>query len=191
MGAAMARKRAKVAKPPRPIELVTEGGVRVARHGDDRGPPERWQHAAYVDDSSVKGAPTVRRVLDVAPLDHYRRRDLITEAQWKAGDRLRAVWRLAGIEPRVTANLLGTGGGAVDMSDARASNIARYVAAMRAVGIVLSPVIVHVVCLEGTAGEWAELRGRRGTNAKVEGLTTLRLALETLALHYGLTGGRT
>lgn len=173
------------------LTLVREGGVLVAQDGKDRGTPERWRHGEkfiieQVYDAEL-GAATVRRSLDVAPLDHYARRELITQHQWKAGDMLRAVFRLAGIEPRVTANLLGTGGGAVDISDAKASAMHDYRLAMTAVGVVLSPIIVHVVCLERLAVEWAELRGLRGTSAKVAGMTTLRLALDSLVHHYHLT----
>ncbi|HYF40889.1 MAG TPA: DUF6456 domain-containing protein [Ramlibacter sp.] len=165
-------------------------GVVVATQSDDRGPPERWQHMAYVDIKSDKGAATVRRSLDPAPLDHYRRRKLIEPHQWAAGDRLRQTWLLSGIEPRITADLTdminGQGSrGAIHVVDVKRDAMMRYLVVMRAMGV-LAPVLLHVVCMEGTAGQWAEMKGQRGRYAEQSGMMALRLALDALAEHYGL-----
>lgn len=128
------------------------------------------------------------RVLSTAPLDRYRRDGNISEAQYRAGCRLRSDWAVGEGTRRLIA-LYGERQSSAtgEISDAQAERRHEYVIAMQALGPELSPVIVHVVLMEGTAPGWAEDRGRRGTGAKVEGMVTLRIALDRLARHYGLT----
>ena len=164
-------------------------GVMVATQSDDRGPPERWQHMAFVDIKSDKGAATVRRSLDPAPLDHYRRRGMIDGRQWVAGDKMRQAWLMAGIEPRVVADLTGVNAGAQPIAmlvDAKRDSMMGYLTAARAVGPEFAHVLLHVVCLEGTASDWAAQKGQRGRYAEQSGMLVLRLALDALARHYGI-----
>lgn len=129
------------------------------------------------------------RVLSIAPFDRYRRDGVLTEMQHRAGCRLRADWR-AGSGSASLVSLYGERGSTAtgEISDAQAERHHAYAMAMQDMGQELSPVVVHVVLLEGTASGWAEQRGRRGTGAKAEGMVTLRIALDRLARYYGLTG---
>ena len=172
---------------PAPLER-DRNGVEVATNGDDRGPPERWQHMPYLDDKSDKGGPTVRRMLDPSPLDHYRRRGMIDGRQWIAGDRMRQAWLLAGIEPRVVADLTSVhaGSGPTILVDAKKDAMMGYLTAARAVGAEFAHVLLHVCCMEGTASDWAAQKGQRGRYAEQSGMLVLRLALDALARHYGI-----
>lgn len=176
---AMLRKGAKPTKPakakqpplgPTP-ERAAKGDIVDGEHRVGTG--ERW-----------KGA----RVVSTSPLDRYRRGGAITDIQDRSGKRLAADWK-AGAG---AAALIGSYGerestASGEMTDTAAERHHAYVMAMQSLGPELSPVIVHVVLLDGSASGWAEARGRRGTGAKVEGMVTLRLALDRLARHYGLT----
>jgi hypothetical protein len=129
------------------------------------------------------------RVVSSAPLDRYRRDGNITEAQYRAGCRLRRDWA-AGEGSRRLIALYGerttdTG----EITDSQAERRHEYILAMHALGPELSPVVVHVVLLEGPASAWAEERGRRGVRAREHGMTALCLGLDRLSRHYRLTGG--
>ena len=130
------------------------------------------------------------RVLSTAPLDRYRRDGNITEAQYRAGCRLRRDW-VVGEGSRRLISLYGerqsTATG--EISDAQAERRHDYVIAMQALGPELSPVVVHVVLMEEPASAWAEERGRRGVRAREHGMTALCLGLDRLSRHYRLTGG--
>lgn len=125
------------------------------------------------------------------PLDRYVGRGEISSDQYRAGLRL---WRdyLAARERSATGRdpgraRVGSGPRLADISallDART----RCRAALAAAGPVLAPVLLHVACLEESAGSWAESIGRPPRRARTEGLVTLRLALDALAIHYGLAG---
>lgn len=137
-----------------------------------------------------------------APLDRYKSRaqldsnETTNMVRWLAGDRLRTDWYLSGLEPRMVANLQGSGGGTGDprsfvpASERAAEARDRFRDAIRAVGIRLCPVLIEVVCCERSAHDWAHSAGHRGkVQCQYIGMTTLRIALDTLADHYGLTQG--
>ena len=182
----MGKRKPKPAKFLSPLER-DRNGVEVTTQSDDRGPPERWQHSAHLDERSERGAPARRRVLDVAPLDHYRRRQMIDGRQFLAGDRLRQAWSLAGIEQRVTPRYAEPGDkGVTVLVDLKNDGMMRYLVAMRAVGPQLAHVLLHVVCMERLASEWAQLKGTNGRYAEQSGMLALRMGLDALAQHYGI-----
>ncbi|MBN9531589.1 MAG: hypothetical protein J0H82_35660 [Alphaproteobacteria bacterium] len=125
------------------------------------------------------------------PLDRYVGRGEISSDQHRAGLRL---WRdyLAARERSVASGDPARirAGGSPRMADISAllDARARCRAALAAAGPVLAPVLLHVACLEESAGSWAESIGRPPRRARTEGLITLRLALDALAIHYGLAG---
>lgn len=175
-------------------ETWRKGGIEVTQRNDDAGTPERNAKGDLVDlvTDTTKGKRSIRAV----PLDHYRDsnaldpRDRRNNARlYRSGDRLRREWQTSKLTPRMTSDLLGAGGNdaAVPgaMTDRALDAFTRYARAMRVVGVVLSPVLVHVVCLEGTARQWALGRGVRLPAAQTAGMTALRLALDALARHYG------
>jgi Domain of unknown function (DUF6456) len=139
----------------------------------------------------------VHRDLHQAPLDRYHARGELDPHNrerngilFKAGEMLRADWFHAGLEPRAVANLLGTGGGlsGYGMAASEAQLVARqaFRRAVDAVGRRLAPILVHVCCEDRVASDYAIQHGARGSQASLIGVTTLRIALEALADHYGL-----
>ncbi len=162
-------------------------GVEVALGGDDRGPAERWQHDEF-DRIDVLAEGELRRVVKVSsqtPLDRYRRRAEISEEQWWAGERLRRDFTLASLGQRITARYAERrSGGCDDWSEQRLAARERFDAALRAVGTVLSPVLMHVACLDGRASDWAASRNHRGRRAEIAGMIALQLGLDALLLYY-------
>lgn len=129
-----------------------------------------------------------------SPLDWLRRRrdklgePLITDEQYRAGERLRADHWYAGMSPRVTASWSvvapcsrGAGVAAQDLADNVLAARERVNRALTAVGPELSGILVDVCChligLEQV--EWREGWPQRS------GKLVLQLALTALARHYG------
>jgi hypothetical protein len=115
---------------------------------------------------------------------------LITPCQFAAGERLRADYTYAALNPRMTsrydASPSGGGGGneAAHLSDTMLAARQRVTCALTAVGPELSGVLVDVCChLMGL--EDAE---RREGWPKRSGKVVLQMALTALARHYGLIG---
>jgi hypothetical protein len=126
-----------------------------------------------------------------------RRRDkdgspLISEAQLRAGERLRADFWFAHMTPRVTADWSaaasirtgrrGAPGAGVDIQDSVIAAAERVRLALRAVGPELAGILIDVCChLKGL--EEAERIARWPQRS---GKVVLQLALTRLARHYGL-----
>ncbi len=144
--------------------------------------------AAPLPQTLVPAESRPRRPAGRLPLDRYVGRGEISSDQHRAGLRL---WRdyLAARERSVASGDPGRirVGGSRRMADISALLDARTRcrAALAAAGPVLAPVLLHVACLEESAGSWAESIGRPPRRARTEGLITLRLALDALAIHYG------
>lgn len=182
--------RVRLAYRPEP-EVDRENGIHIATRQDDEGTFERRAKGdLYTEESDTISH---KRSSSRAPLDKYRSEGALGRGDsemnyrlWKAGHMLRQSFRLSKMGgARVTANLLAIGGkgnGQQAITDAAADAHHAYQLAMRDVGVVLGPVIVHVVCMEGTAAEWAEQYGWK--NRKKDGMAALRLALDALARHY-------
>lgn len=166
-------------------------GVEIAPRGGDSGPQERWQHDSGERVDIVAGGELRRvvRVTSQTPLDRYHTRREITATQWRAGDRLRRDFYFGHRPQRLTAAYAEPGGGgADDWSERRLQARADYLAAMAAVGTVLAAVLMHVVCLDGRASDWATAQGRQGRRAEIAGMTALQLGLDALALWYRQAG---
>jgi len=125
--------------------------------------------------------PRPRRAGTKTQLEILYGRGAITLQQKNAGERLYRDYHLSGAEPRVTANLEPSlGGRSAGVVDMQADAYERYQRAVQAVGPILSPVLVHVVLLDGSAGDWALSVGlKRG-----RGPARLEVALEILIQHY-------
>ncbi len=139
---------------------------------------------------------------DESPLAWLRRRRgkdglaLISEAQFQAGERLRADFSFAQLGPRVTANWdaalgaaadgrRGTSGGGVDIADNVLAARERVNRALSAVGPELASILVDVCCflkgledLERSVG-WPQRSGK----------VVLQIALTSLVRHYGIFEG--
>jgi hypothetical protein len=119
-------------------------------------------------------------------------RPLISEAEFDAGERLRADFWFAQMTPRVTANWdaavssascrRGAPGAGSDMQDSVIAAGARVRSALSAVGPELAGVLIDVCCHLKGLEEVERLAGWPQRSGKV----VLQLALERLARHYGL-----
>jgi len=140
--------------------------------------------------------------IEESPLGWLRRRRgkdgaaLISDAQFLAGERLRADFTFAQIGPRVTANwdaALGASGSSrrgaagvgADMSDNVAAARERVNRALHAVGPELAGILMDVCCF---------LKGIEDAERSVgwpqrSGKVVLQLALSSLARHYGIAEG--
>jgi len=141
----------------------------------------------------VEGPDGVERQLCVnlgeSPLAWLRARDMITDRLYRAGDRLREDWELAGLGARVTmvwdaAGIRqpkgGNAGGAMTLCDHRLSAKQRLDAALRHSGPGLSDILWRVVCAgEGLAAAEKAL----GWPARA-GKLVLGFALERVADYY-------
>ena len=172
----------------------------VDRKASDGISPHRRQHGLIGEEiRSVDGdARRVRVDAAESPLGWLlRRRDghgrpLIDEAQYGAGERLRADFTRAGLSPRVTSRWEQTiasgasgrsGPGDASALTERAMDARRRVnRALAAVGPELAGILLEVCCL-ASGLEVAERRlGLPQRSAKV----VLQIALARLADHYGL-----
>jgi len=159
------------------------------RPDSDLGTPELKRHHLVVIEGSGKPHG---RVADQRPLDRYLVRGQLSEnreiarALHEAGDRLRRDWAIAGLEPRLIAHLGPRGHGPGDFTETQLSARRRKDQALASVGTVSRDVLIHVVCCDGTAGEWARGQGKRGGNGEAWGMAALRLALAALARFYGI-----
>ena len=140
--------------------------------------------AELVRDSDPDGRIVVHAIVVTQwPLDRYAKREQIDPDQYDAGERLRKDWHRSGMMPRMTADLAReTGlGGRSEMTDEQVAAWQRYKRAIQTVGLILSPILVHVCCMGWPADDWAKSRGR----PQGDGIAALRLALDALCVHYG------
>ncbi|TXH34050.1 MAG: hypothetical protein E6Q98_19955 [Rhodospirillaceae bacterium] len=170
------------------VILRDREGVAVAVSNDDFGTTERRQH------DTVKivneGKPEIHaRVTTVTPLDTMlNRKQLAWEKDgdhqrlWMAGDHLRRDFYLAGMQPRIISTLSPLPSGKGEISDRAIGARRRYQQAIDAVGPILSPVLIHVVCDDLPVNTWSKRGGRRD---EIISMTLFKAALETLAHYYG------
>ncbi|HJQ57951.1 MAG TPA: DUF6456 domain-containing protein [Vineibacter sp.] len=160
----------------------------------DRGTPELARRHKLGDDiTSVEGVDAVvKRVTDQRLIDCYRLRGDLDEAQWRAADKVAALAFRAGQMPRVTlrySDLPRSPGTAETAALGRDQARADYLDAMAVLGSSgkLASVVVAVCVTDQSAANWAAAHGvYRGQKAAVEGMTTLRLALDRLVAHWRL-----
>lgn len=114
------------------------------------------------------------------PMERYRARGQVTDQQFTDAERLWADYMQSGL----TANVIAKYGVTMPGGDAATPGCGprylSYTAAMRAVGIILSPVLAWVVLQGEPADAWA-LQNRRPA---ADGIAALRLALDALGQHY-------
>ncbi len=158
-------------------------------------PPRQIVSQPHPDDrlDPAKANPAHQRHVAVnlgeSPLGWLAARGLVSAVQLAAGERLRADYERAGLGARVTmrwdaAPVAGGRGGtrAADASLARLDARARFHAALDAVGPGLADICWRVVC-----GGEAMAAAEKGLGWPARsGRLVLTLALDRLAVHYGL-----
>ena len=148
----------------------------------DHGTPELRQHHEVTEVPTEVAGVTAARVDDQMLIDRYLRRGLLGQREWAAASRFFATWRAANPPQSVTGSYrprVESGHRSVEGAVAAQQE---YQAAIQAVGIQLSGVLVHVVICDQPATEWARSAGRRTT----QGMKALKEALDRLAAHYGM-----
>jgi Domain of unknown function (DUF6456) len=167
--------------------LAEAGAAFLARQfgGEDRFAA---QHRLMQDQEIGAGevARAVRINAAESPLARLKFRDLVDDAQFAAGEKLRRDFTLGQLGPRMGVDLsravIGGGGGQEHVSDIALAARQRFNHALAAVGPGLSDLLFDVCC-HLTALESAETQ--RGW-AKRSGRVVLKIALDRLAAHYGL-----
>ena len=158
----------------------------------DLGTQGLHKHSNVILEKSKTGVNRVRN-LTQSPLDYYYKRKQITELQYKAGRRFNGDFIYSGMNPNTTMNYKNFMLGKSKQKNASCFEPAndnqidakeRFSNALDTIGRVLSPILIHVCCFEGYAGDWAAMNGKAGRQGKTEGMVTLRIALEHLAIHY-------
>ena len=168
-----------------------------------RATPERAQHDEIemgerllfsIDGGRARTQRTYgQRVMTQRPVDRYLRQGWITQRQWAAADRIAALWHVAGLEPKVTANwspstqagVLGNVGMAASERQAHARMELRRVLA-RCGGQIGAAVVVAVVCDRESVASWSA----RMKWPREHGIGALKVALETAADDLGLDRSR-
>lgn len=139
----------------------------------------------HLDDGrDVKAHRAVaKRNVTQRPLDQYLYQHNITDAQYLAGERFYKDWYLAGISPRMTANLGGVGGGGmIHATDRQQAARDRHNKALDVIGLLDRDFAIGVICLEQFVGG-AMMKNRTTIRVRFD---RLRDALDRLAKHYGI-----
>lgn len=163
------------------VEQLTSTAVQ----GDPPGskPPRRVTMGYAVRDRMASAKSRLRRFPN------------LSAEQIAAGEKFETEWEESGLEPRLIANLMGTGGGrGPDMSPVIAAAKTKVVEAIRALrtgGAEVQRVVEAVVIKGATSMEAAEPRFTNEERGRVYTATTLSIGLNLLAVHYRTrTSGR-
>jgi hypothetical protein len=182
-----AARRAQVRQKRRALLVETRSG--------DNGSPELQQHHRLAADVTVVGGieSPVKRVIDQRPIDRYRVQNQINQTQWQAADMFAGLAYRAGAIPRVISRYNDDprhSGSTEDRISDRDVARRAYNMAIQALGTGSKLAsIAQAVCVdEQHAHAWAIAHGSYAgaERAKVEGMVTLRLALDRLAQHWYL-----
>ena len=180
--------------PPR-LEITPEGASLARRLAAPDGvAPHRAQHGAFVLRALEPGARPVAVDEAESPLGWLARRrgrdgaPFLQPAQFEAGERFRRDVEIAQIRQRVTSDWSGVGGSGrrgpqdLNVSDLAIAARQRLDRAAGAVGAELNNLLLDVCGLQKGLEVVERERAWPPRSAKV----VLRIALERLAVHYGL-----
>ena len=163
--------------------LAREGGGFAAQH----------QELVKDEIQETGGTRSVTRNMAESPLARLKLRGLLDATQFAAGERLRRDFDLSQLAPRMGVNwdspvVSGArGAGADSISDIALMARQRLNAALAAAGPGLADLLFDVCCHLSTL---EAVEGARGW-ARSAGRVVLKIALDRLALHYGLGVVRT
>lgn len=146
----------------------------------DYGPEERGAHDRIIREETMTAGIRRGRVVTQLMLDRYRQRNEITGRQYEAGIKLWQDWYAAGRDMRVSGTYQPpTSKSEATMSDGQALAHVAFTKAIRALGLRYSPVVVHVVCVNGSLADWSH--GRMHVKRAMERLS---LGLDMLGDFY-------
>lgn len=179
---------------------LTEAGRQAVRRilagADGFALQHQTRSTIVIDDDGERRSVLVN--LDESPLSRLRRqkgadgRPLIDAAAFAAGERLRSDFTRGQLMPRVTANWTATvadsrrsggAGGMAELTEAAIAARQRVERALAAVGPEFSGILLDVCCFLKGVEEIERARAWPVRSAKL----VLRLALSSLARHYGLS----
>lgn len=157
--------------------------------------PERMAKGDCIEEEeTTRAGQYCLRNRDCTVLNRYLRRNQLGPANDKnkpsrealrrfdAGLRLYSDWYWAGRSPRVTGSYdVRIGGSRVQFTPQQAKRFRTFTQAMKYLGNALTPIVLHVILYDNTAGSWAKNNGYPND----DGIAQLRLALDTLADFYG------
>lgn len=146
----------------------------------DIGTPERRQHGRVVEevrDRTKTGQVTLTgaRVINTHPLDWYKRRKLLGDAEWAAGAVVRQIATRAKLEPHVISSYGQARGGTAEFAD--------VVAEARAL---LNKVVDHISTPAGKDAVWTVCVGEEFCGSAT--LPALRTALGELSQWWAVRG---
>lgn len=153
---------------PRCMGLVAAAEMAVEEGDADRERSERPRQVAK------------RTIARQTPMERYLARGEITRQQFDDAERLWADYMRSGLTAAVIGAYEAGSGGGGNLTPGCGPRYAQYQAAMRAVGIILSPVLSFVISGEGSAGDWAKGNKR----PREVGMALLVEALDALGRHY-------
>ncbi len=154
------------------------------------------QHSEIAFRQMAQDSPPVAVNLNESPLARLHQRigkdgkPWLGAAEFSAGERLRADFERAGLQPRVSANWEasvssgGRGGGAADIADFAVDARKRVNAAIDALEPSLAGITLDVCCFLKGLEQAERERGWPPRSGKL----MLRTALSMLARHYGISG---
>jgi hypothetical protein len=180
--------------------MTDSGRALLRRHlaGADGFAAQHQSRSTIVIDDGHGGRQTAVLNQDESPLAWLRRRKgrdgkpLIDAAEFAAGERLRSDYERGRIMPRVTANWTaavadsrrdGSAGGIAELTEAAIAARQRVDRALIAVGPDFAGVLVDFCCFLKGIEEIERTRLWPARSAKL----VIRLALASLARHYGLS----
>lgn len=154
-----------------------------------RPTPERLRHDAIevppVDRTNQIARPA--RVETQSTLDRYKRRRVLTDDQLAAGYRWHSLAARSKRFPKATMSWAGpVNGSGDDLQDAQVSaGIQRDngITFLNSLDTDLTSIVDHVCVHDYAAESWAITRGIH----PMRGIKTLRIALDRLCKHYGIT----
>lgn len=171
---------------------LSDAGAAWLKRAEAGGDPYAAQHQirkrrAVIDAEGVERLVTVNEA--ESPLERLRARKLIDAAQCEAGERLRRDYTLAQLEPRLGVDLtatvvFGKRGAARDrlLPDTVLAAKQRFARAMESVGPGLNDLLFDVCCAMLGLEESERAFGWPARAGKA----VLAIALDRLALHYGM-----
>ncbi len=192
-------RRGLVAREDGRLTLTVLGVATLRRHlcGADGFAAQHQSRVSVAIQDETLGRVSVTVNDDESPLSRLRRskgrdgRPLIGAAEFEAGERLRADFTRGQLMPRVTANWSASvagrhrdsaGGGMAEMTDAVVAARQRVDRALAGVGPDFAGILLDFCCFLKGIEEIERERSWPARSAKL----VLRLALASLARHYGL-----